>query len=100
MNRELSAPKAYDIIEEKAYSDKFKSALSSSGSSIFSQNDEPDWSDDVRVASSVSASFNWDANLESSHCMYPGIGLRVANIYMGKVISFTRQLKNISGEKS
>ena len=50
----------------KAYRNASKSALSSSGSSIFSLNVELD----------LSA----EANLDSNHCMYPGIGLSVANV--------------------
>lgn len=48
------------------------SALSSSGSSIFSQKIGPDLSD--------------DANLDRSHCMKPGIGLRVAKFYREKYV--------------
>lgn len=56
------------------------SPLSSSGSSMFSKNVEPDFSADECDKASPSASFDWDANFDRSHCMYPGIGLRVANV--------------------
>lgn len=66
--------------ENEAYTDESISAFSSSGSRILSQKVESDPSADDCDMSAASASFNWDANLARSHCMNPGMGLRVAKV--------------------
>lgn len=78
----LSIPDSNTICQcqYEAYTEASISATSSSGSSMFSQNVEPDLSADEFDTSSPSASFDWDANLDRSHCTYPGMGLRVANV--------------------
>ena len=65
------------------YCDDSMITLSSSGSRMFSQKVEADSSPDVLDATSVSARFDWDDNFDRSHCMKPGIGLRVANVCRG-----------------
>lgn len=84
---------------QQAYLEASMSCLSSSGSSIFSQNVEPESPDEYGV-SSPSASFNWDANLDRSHCMYPGIGLRVAKVCLKNEKHFSlilvKELGNLS----
>lgn len=65
----------------EAYMEASMIAFSSSGSSMFSLNVETNPSADEFVVSSPAASFDWDANLDRSHSINPGIGLSVANVW-------------------
>jgi hypothetical protein len=56
--------------------------LSSSGKRMDSLKVELVPSNKLPSCDSASANFIWDASLARSHCMKPGIGLRVAKICM------------------